>query len=377
MKQPFCALLAIALIAGTVRGQVDTEHRRTLILQTSSAVGPSQERLGGFGYFWFNQNHFPWTNTALRVLFAGIYGDAELSCFLPANTNTSLGIGIGGGAYINSFHPYLDGRRYYPAEFDGDIAMARLFINQTVPNPTPLPLNLRLTYTPMLQWFHATENTHDFDRPRDFAAHSIQTEVRWGGVEPGLSKHRGIELYLSAETIYRTGFDSFGPSTSHYPVHTNPQRLFGSITAKLPVNPIVFSARLSGGYGHHTDVLSSWKLGGNLQGLDHYSPSLHGYYTRELLAKSFYLANLSVGIPILPNKKLTAFLYCDDAYANLLDPRTGLANDWHNYLGLGTGLAFPAWCNTHVLLTYGYGVNAVRYDHHGGHEIGIAIEKNF
>lgn len=377
MRKLFCAILLVAITMGAAFGQVDIEHRRTLLLQSGFAVGPSQERLGGFGMFWFNENNFPWTNTALRVLFAGIYVDTELSWFLPCNTNTAVGVGLGGGAYVNSLYPYLDGRRYHRAEFDGDVLMTRFFINQTIPNPTPLPLNLRLTYTPILQWFHATENTRDFDRPRDYAAHSLQAELRLGGIEPGLTKYRGLELYLSAETTYRSGFDSFGPVADHYPAHSNPQRLFGSLAAKLPVNPVVFSARFCGGYGHDMDVLSAWKLGGNMQGLDDYSLTIHGYYTREIFAKSFYMANLGIGIPILPNKKLIAHLYCDDAFVNVLDPRTGLANDWHNYLGIGGGLSFPAFWGTYVLVSYGYGVNAVRYDHHGGHEIGIALEKQF
>lgn len=377
MKNLLCTALLVVVTSGAAFAQVDVEHRRTLTLQTSFAVGPSQQRLGGFGFFWFNENNYPWTNTALRVIFAGVYADAELSWFLPCSTNTAIGAGLGGGTYVNDIFPYANGRRLFGQEFEGDVANARLFINQTIPNPTPLPLNVRLSYSPAFQYFHATDNTRAFDRPRDFFTHNFLGEIRFGGIEPGLTKTRGLELYLSAETSHRAGFDAFGPTAAHYPLHDDYQRLFASLSGKLPAGPVTVSARFAGGSTHNVDVLNAWKLGGNLVGTDEYALTLHGYYIRELFAESFYIANLDIGIPLLPNRKLVAHLYADNAYAKVLDPLTGAANDWHNFIGVGAGLGFPAWWGTQVLVSYGYGVNAVRYDRRGGHEIGIALEKQF
>jgi hypothetical protein len=45
------------------------------------------------------------------VIFAGFFGDTELSYFLPANTNIAIGAGLGGGLYIDSIIPYQDGER--------------------------------------------------------------------------------------------------------------------------------------------------------------------------------------------------------------------------------------------------------------------------
>ena len=91
----------LLFLAGQVLGQVDVETRRTLMLQTSEGLYHSEELLRPFGYFWFNQNQYPWTNTALRVIFAGVYADVELSCFLPANTNFAVGVAAGGGGYLD------------------------------------------------------------------------------------------------------------------------------------------------------------------------------------------------------------------------------------------------------------------------------------
>jgi hypothetical protein len=377
MKQPLCAVLLMAIASGAALGQVDLEHRRTLTLQASHAIGASQERLGGFGYFWFNENNYPRTNTALRVIFAGIYADAELSWFLPCSTNTALGAGLGGGGYVTDINPYWDGRRLYGQEFEGDVANARFFVNQTIPNPTPLPLNVRLSYTPTFQWFHASDNTRAFHRPRDFFTHTLLGEIRFGGIEPGLTKIRGAELYITAETSHRAGFDAFGPAAARYPLHRDYQKIFASLAGKYPVGPIIPSLRVGAGATRNVDALNAWKLGGNLIGTDEYTLTLHGYYIREIFAEKFCIANLDIGVPLTSDRKVVAHLYADNANAQVLDPRTGAANDWHNYLGLGAGLGFPVWYDINVLVSYGYGVNAVRYDRHGGHEIGIALEKNF
>src|SRR5437870_1896014 len=107
--------LAGVLVCGMscqVYAQVDVEHRRTLMLQSGHAISsPSEEGLDGYGYFWFNQDHCPWTNTALRVNFAGVYLDGELSYFLPVETVTAVGLRLGGGVYSDDVNPYVDGER--------------------------------------------------------------------------------------------------------------------------------------------------------------------------------------------------------------------------------------------------------------------------
>jgi hypothetical protein len=72
MKRIALLLLTLMLAQGAL-GQVDIESRRTLILQTSLSLR-GEEQPNAFGYYWFNENNYPWTNTALRVIFAGILG---------------------------------------------------------------------------------------------------------------------------------------------------------------------------------------------------------------------------------------------------------------------------------------------------------------
>src|SRR5437867_3612973 len=204
------ATAGILFITANVFAQVDIEHRRTVAVQTGFAVSQSEESLGGFGYFWFNENNYPWTNTALRIIFAGIYVDSELSYYVAGNTNTAIGIGAGGGLYLDSITPYVNGERLSRQSFSGDDVGGHVFINQTIPNPTPLPLNVRGSYFIYQTFYRDSDSTSRFNLPSDFFTQTIQAELRFGGIEPGLLSKRGAELYVETDANYRSGFDAFG-----------------------------------------------------------------------------------------------------------------------------------------------------------------------
>jgi hypothetical protein len=367
-------VLGLLMLASAVSAQVDIESRRTLTLQTSMAVYRSEEQTIGFGYFWFNQNNYPWTNTALRVVFAGIFADAELSCFLPANTNIAVGVGGGGGLFLETITPYRDGERLTHDSFLGDAANARVFINETIPNPTPLPINVRGTYALSGAFYRAGDGTKNFVIPRDFLVQSVMAELRLGGIEPGLTARRGAELYLALDANYRTGFEAFGPVGTPYPAHAQYDRAFASLSGKIPLAQTTLYARLCGGLGERLDQLSAWKLGGNALGLESLSFQIHGYYLREFYADDFGLGNLDWSFPILPEWGLTGHVYGDWAAIKPPPPEPG---DWHNYFGVAAGFGLRGPWQTDWLVSYGYGVNALRNGDRGGHEIGLALEKKF
>jgi hypothetical protein len=370
----FLLLSVCLLVASRAVAQVDIEHRRVLMLQTGYSAINSDETLSGFGAFWFNENHYPTTNTAFRFIYAGIYLDAELSYFVAGNTNTTIGLGAGGGVFSDGLTPYRDGYLLSEQTVYGDSANARVFVNQSIPNPTPLPLNLRATYVVAGQFYRRTDDTAIFTVPSDHLVQTALAELRFGGIEPGLTARRGAELYVAAEANYRNGFDAFGPLGAEYPVESKYTRLFGSLALKLPVGQTTVFGRLGGGLGDNLDAISAWKLGGNILNLDAYTLTLHGYYTREILARDFGIANVVVSQKLTDWHDLTGHLYADWAIAHTVAPQDG---DWHNYTGVGVGLGFRTIWDNNVLLSYGYGFNALRNGSHGGHEIAIALEKKF
>ena len=371
----FVLFSAICLLAGTAFAQVDTEHRRTLSAQTEFAVGQSEEALGGFGYFWFNENNYPWTNTALRVIFAGVYLDSELSYFVGGNTNSAVGIGGGGGFFIDSVTPYVNGERLAQQSFYGDNVGGRVFVNQTIPNPTPLPLNVRGTYSIYQMFYRDNDSTHQFDLPPDFYLQTIQAELRFGGIEPGLLSTRGAELYIQADANYRSGMEAFGPVGGPVLGHQSEyQRVFGSLGAKLPAGPVAVDARFCGGYGEDIDELSAWKLGGNLVNIDPFAYTLHGYYLREFFTDRFMMSNLALSVPLTDRPSVALHFYGDWAYARGVPPQS---RESHNYFGVGAGVSFHGFWKTDWLISYGYGINAVRNGDRGGNEIGLALERKF
>lgn len=378
MKRLWVAAL-LALVTVPSHAQVDVEHRRTLMLQTSFPVIDGHEQISGFGYFWFNENNYPWTNTALRVIFAGVFVDAELSCFLPASPTTAIGVGGGGGFYLDSVVPYRQGNRLSDQQFFGDTADFRVFVNREltqvpVGDLGSIPLNVRAIYTVVGSFYREDSDTTNFTLPTDFLTQSLSAEVRFGGVEPGLFTRRGAEIYVVAESNYRSGFEAFGPNGGLFPVHDDYQRLFGDVALKLPVGKTTFYIRVGGGLGHDIDELSAYKLGGNLLSVESFATTLHGYYTREIFAKDFVVVNLQCSFPIIEKHNLAGHLYGDFADVNQID---GATRAWHTFTGVGAGVSFRGPWQTDVLISYGYGFDAIRNGDRGAHEAGFALEKNF
>jgi len=373
MKSVF-AVVVLCLLATSVFAQVDIEHRRTVTLQGSLAVFRGEDKFDGFGYFWFNENNYPWTNTALRVIFAGVYIDTELSYYVAGNTNTAIGIGVGGGMLVDSVLPYSNGRQLADQAIDGGDVGGHIFINQTIPNPTPLPLNVRGTYSVYKFNYDIGDSVQNFVCPSDFVVQTIQGELRFGGIEPGLLSKRGAEFYVEGDANYRSGFDAFGPvggpvlgDKSEY------DRVLASLGAILPAGPVTVGARVCGAYGENVDELSAWKLGGNLINVEPYSYTLHGYYLREIFADRFIMSNLALSIPVQEKHNIAIHFYGDWANAHLVAPSLRE----HNYFGTGTGLSFRAPWKTDVLLSYGYGFNAERNGASGGHEVTLGLEREF
>ena len=368
------AIVGVGLLTTSVFAQVDIEHRRTVSVQAGLSAFRGEEKLDGFGYFWFNENNYPWTNTALRVIYAGIYLDTELSYYVAGNTNTAIGVGVGGGMLVDSILPYRNGTKLSDQAIDGGDFGGHIFINQTIPNPTPLPLNVRGTYSVYKFNYDIGNSTQNFICPRDFAMQTIQAELRFGGIEPGLLSKRGAEFYVAADANYRSGFEAFGPVGG--PVlgdKSNYDRIFASLGAILPAGPITVGARICGGDSDNLDELSAWKLGGNLVNVEPYAYTLHGYYLREIFADRFIMSNLALSIPVQEKHNIAIHFYGDWADAHLVAP---LLRE-HNYFGSGTGVSFRGPCQTDVLLSYGYGFNAERSGASGGHELTLGLERQF
>lgn len=373
-----CCCLLFGVLASRSVAQVDLAPRRLLLLQSSVAVADSEEQLGGFAVFWFNQDRFPWDNTALRVLYGGIYLDTELSIFWDDEHRSAFGIGIMGGPFVGSITPYVKGERLARQSYYGDVASLRLFLNHELGRIDLLgrevPVNLRGTYLVNGQFYRTKESTAGFVIPNDFFQQTIRADLRIGGIRPAVPTREAFEALLGAEAAYRSGFDAFGPVGAPFPAHSEYQRVLASVAGRYPVGEFRLYGRLATGWGTDVDQLSAWRLGGNLMAMEAFSQTLHGYYSREFMAKDFGMVNLEISHPLVEEHQLTVHLYGDWAVLRGVPP---LSADWHNYFGTGAGLSFVTIGDIRALVNYGYGINALRNGDRGGHEIGLALQRQF
>ena len=158
------------------------------------------------------------------------------------------------------------------------------------------------------------------------------------------------------------------------PAHAQYNRVYGSLSAKIPAQQTTFYASLGGGFGENLDELSAYKVGGNLLGVEPFAVTMHGYYVREFFASNFGIANLEVNQRLTQEHAVTVHLYGDWAVVKPVPP---VAPDWDNIFGVGAGLSFRAIKDIDWLISYGYGINAIRDGTRDGHEIGLALQKQF
>jgi hypothetical protein len=367
--------IVLVCLGGQAIAQVDVEHRRLLTLQTGMAVYHSEEEVNGYGFYWFNENHFPWDRTALRLNYAGVYLDTELSYFLPVETVTAVGIRLGGGGYVDDVVPYVRGERIISQEFDGDAGLASVFVNHEVLKIAgQLPLNVRATYEVRRTSYRETSETSDFVLPPDFFTHTIQGEIRLGGIEREITSRQGLVAYVLADANYRDDFRAFGPVGAPFPTYSDYQRLLAQLGAKIPIDQTTWFLLFTGGTGHHLDELSAYRLGGNIVNADPAIYTLHGYYTREFFVRDFGLVNFEVRQEINEQHHVTLHLYADCAAERSVPPD---GSSKRILPGIGSGVGFQTFWKTDVLLSYGYGFNAVRDHDRGGHEVAIGLEKSF
>jgi hypothetical protein len=99
---------------------------------------------------------------------------------------------------------------------------------------------------------------------------------------------------------------------------------------------------------------------------------LPGYYFQEISARSFVLFGVQYSLPLDPDKNWAlnaAVTTAGVKYVNGLEQ----PGSWHSGVGGGISYRSPknAW---QILLTYGYGIDAIRNDGRGAHTIGFLLQ---
>ena len=202
------------------------------------------------------------------------------------------------------------------------------------------------------------------------ALHGIAAAARWGGREPLMTPPVAFELSAWYEGQFRGNTDNYGFAGT---TPAEPQsHLFWarSLLAYTLPSAHRFEVSLTLGTSANADRLSAYRLGGTLPLAAEFPLMLPGYYFEELSVRSFALLNGSYSVPLGRRWEIVGH-----GGAAFCDYLPGLEQPDDFNAGVGAGLGWESadggW---HVLVGYAYGINAVRTDGRGAHNIGLLVQ---
>jgi hypothetical protein len=352
------------------RGQIDPVAR-DLIQVGYNAAFEGHAPLAAYAFYYRNQPNFLGTNLALRMAIAPTYLDSELALRGALGSKTDLAFGLAGGGFADSHYEVRQGL-YRPAEsFDGHGAEVSTSLYHLFNPGQRIPLYGILKGAARYSTYVETDDTASgFEVPDDLGTFSLRTGFRWGGREPILFPSLAMELSAWYVGEFRTHGESFGYNQEREIEHQS-HFFFGEafLAYTLPWKHR-FYVSVTAGTSIDADRLNAYRLGGFLPFVAEYPLSLPGYYYQELSATRFILFGGSYIVPL--DKRQRWNLSGTVATAGV-DYLPGFEQPSRSQTGVGAGIFYtsPAW---RVMLSYGYGIDAMRSDGFGAHSLGILVQ---
>ncbi|MCL4180349.1 MAG: hypothetical protein KJ072_21715 [Verrucomicrobia bacterium] len=366
----------VVLAALSAQAQIDPEPRQLLHLGLNQSLhddGPG----AAYAFFYWNMPNVPSTNQTLRLTIAPVYVDSELAFKALLGDNTDLGVGLFGGAFANRYEEVRQGDYLRDESFDGhgggvNVSLYHLF------NPTaPIPLNGLLRVGADYRAFEDTDDTGDtFELPDNQPFLHLRAGFRWGGSEPVLRPRLAMEVSAWYELEHRTAGGRYG-FTDDRELEPTAHRFLGraQLNWTLPESEHYIWIGLMGGSVIGADRLSAYRLGGALPFTSEFPLYIPGYFYQELSTENFGLVYGSYSIPFGASKQWNVTIGAATALVDYVDGLEQPGN-WHS--GFNGGFGYTAkerrW---RVLTAYGYGVDAIRSDGRGGHNVALIFQYNF
>jgi len=360
-----------------VSAQIDPE-RRDLIQLGYNQSFQGHTPFGGYAFFYHNQPNFIHTNLTLRLALAPVYLDSELGFVHGLGPNTDYAIGLAGGGFGDGYNE-IRGGKFYPGEsFAGHGGEVSQSVYHLFNPGAMIPLNLVLRGTFHYTAYERNPDTYaNFVLPDDRADFEVRSGLRWGGVEPTLFPALAMELSVWYQGEFRTDGGSYGitpPAGGDRRVEEH-SHLFWSEAAlsyTLPKTRQNIYIRLTAGSSVDADRFNAYRLGGFLPLIAEYPLSLPGYYYQEISARQFVLLNANYLFPLDEDKRWNVTLNWSTAVVDYLGGESQPGN-WLS--GVGTGIQYRTPDDRFkVMLTYGYGIDAVRSGGRGGHSVGLLLQ---
>ena len=376
-------MLMIGLMISRLHAQIDPDPRMLIQAgynQPLEGRGP----IAAYAYLYWNQPNFPWTNATLRTAIAPTYLDAELGFADVLGHGTSLGVGLAGGGFADSYADMqggelIDAQSFFGAGVESSVSLYHVF------NPMPkgerpdslseVPIQFILRNSARGSFYSPNSDTaSDFEVPATVPTYNLRTGLRWGGHEPELFTD-AVEVSGWYELVVRSRSESYGYDNDLLLEHVSQLYWGRMLFAHMFSNRSHFEIGVTGGGSFDPDRFTAFRLGGALPMGSEFPLVVPGYYYQEISAQSFALISGHFLWPLTRDGRWEAGVLGAAARVNYLEGMS-LGQAWNS--GLGGGIAYHspsgAW---HVLVGYGYGFNAIRDGERGANNIGLLVQYDF
>jgi hypothetical protein len=360
----------LPLVAGA---QIDPVKRDLIQVGYNQPV-EGQSPIGGYAFYYHNQPDFLRTNLTWRLALAPVYLDTELGVVHGLGPQTDFAVGAAGGGFADGYNEvrkgsYLKGESFYGHGGEVSASIYHLF------NPNDLiPLNFVLHGAAHYSTYASDDSTaKNFQLPEDGMTYSVRTGLRYGGIEPTLFPALAMELSVWYEGQFRSSPGTYGFGGDRK-VEAATHLFWGAaaLSYTLPESKQNFFVRIITGTSVDADRLSAYRLGGFLPLIAEYPLSLPGYFYQEFSAREFALVNASYTLPIAPDQRWNLIANAAVAAMDYL-PGTGQPGSVAS--GVGGGILYRAPSDKfRFIVSYGYGINALRGGHRGADSVNFLLQ---
>ncbi len=240
----------------------------------------------------------------------------------------------------------------------------------------PVPLNGLLRVSAVYTDYQRTTLTDaSYELPPDEWTGAARAGLRLGGVEPGLSFGRALEVSVWGEARLRDKPASYGYSGDRL-VRRNANLYWTRILASWPASGgALVSGGLNAGGGAGLGGPTAYRLGGMLTQTAEFPLILPGYSGQEIQAGRFVHAWAHAGFPIRGLRRFFADL---TAAVATVAPVPGTDSGGVHHVGLSAGISFaPTDGSLRAELAYGYAPTALRGTHRGAQALALSVEIDF
>jgi hypothetical protein len=367
-------ILGVALCGRpSARAQIDPMKRELIQLGYSQPI-QGKAPLSGYAFYYLNVPQFHYTNLTVRLAVAPVYLDSEAGISQALGPNTDVAIGLAGGGFADSYAEIRRGDFVEEESFLGHGGGGSFNLYHRFNPSGQIPLNGVLRSEVRYVVYEEDSDTDDaFELPDDGLTFHLRTGLRWGGREPLIRPDVGMELSAWYEGQYRTWSGHYGFNGDRS-VRNGSHLLWarGLFTYTLPKLKHHFNVNLTLGTSASADRFSAYRLGGILPLTSEFPLTLPGYYFQEISARRFVLFGGSYAIPLDQKKRWSVI---GEAATAGVDYVPGLTQPgrWHS--GAGAGIVYRSRSDSwQLVLSYGYGIDALRHGDRGAHSIGFLLQ---